>query len=102
MPIIAPSIQWPSVLDEMGPDEDTSILLIGHASISGVEFVVTAVRMQEGSREPDYREAVAIAKYESLDSKIGDIEDLAESWTLETIPINDAQYLVWMVPVAKS
>ena len=99
MPISAPEIDWPSEFREQGPDEDPAILLTGQAKIAGVAFKVTALRMCKGTRTPDYREHVPEESYEaSLDNMPEDIEDLVESIQPELVALNEADYLLWMVP----
>ena len=99
MTVRAPAIQWPTSFDALGPADDPSILLVGEATLQGVEFVVTAIRMRDGMRMPDYREGVPLDVYEAaLDSMREEIETLASTMEPALVPIEGGQYLLWMVP----
>ena len=99
MHLRAPEIQWPSSFDALGPADDPSILLVGEAKIEGVDFVVTAIRMRDGMRMPDYREGVPVSAYEAaIDSMREEIEVLASTMEPALIPFQGGQYLLWMVP----
>ena len=101
MTVPTPAIAWPRDLSEEGPPEDAGILLKGEARIAGIAFHVTAVRMHPGQRTPDYRDGIAPGAYEStMDGMVDDIEDLVDSLEPELIVLNDAHYLLWMVPAA--
>ncbi|MDE2111409.1 MAG: hypothetical protein KGJ79_09725 [Alphaproteobacteria bacterium] len=103
MDIRAPSIQWPTALTGAGPDEDPSIMLTGTAKIAGVDFLVSALRMRDGMRIPDYREDVPEKIYETaLDNMLDDVEDLVSSMEPELLAINGGRYLLWMVPAAQN
>jgi hypothetical protein len=102
MQIAAPTVEWPFELSDAGPPEDPAIMLLGDAKISGAHFKITALRMREGLRAPDYRKDVPKFLYEAaLDSMADDIEDLIGSLRPELIVIGDAKYLLWMVPAAR-
>jgi hypothetical protein len=102
VPIEVPPIRWPAVFTESGPAEDPAIVLAGRAEIAGVGFTITALRMRAGFRAPDYRPDVPERIYEStMAEMVDDIEDLTESIEPERIVINGAQYLLWMVPMAR-
>ena len=102
MPITAPPISWPAELSERGPAEDAAILLTGAADIAGVEFQVMALRVRPNERGPDYRDQVPMAAYEeSIEAMLGDIEDLTNSITPQSICMGGARYLLWMVPSAR-
>ena len=101
MPIRTPAIQWPAELREAGPEEDPTIMLVGHARIADVDFTVTALRMRDGMRLPDYRDSVPRRHYEAtMGAKLGDIEDLVDSIAPSLLSMHAARYLLWMVPVA--
>ncbi len=103
MPVPTPSIDWPAAFVEAGPPEDATILLTADAQIAGTVFNVMALRMRAGRRMPDYRDGVAESTYEvALDGMLDDIEDLVGSLEPELIVLNDAQYLLWMVPRARN
>ncbi len=102
MTVPLPEIQWPTVLACAGPEEDRGILLAGTATVGGVAFSVTAVRMREGQRSPDYREDIPESDYEdAFERMVGDIEDLAESISPRLLAINGSMYLLWMVPTPR-
>ena len=102
MHIPAPAIQWPAELYPAGPRGDPAIVLKGDAKVSNVRFRVTAIRMREGHRTPDYKEGVPRSAYESaLDSMADDIEDLVGSLGHALVGVHGAQYLLWMVPAAR-
>ncbi|HEY5347369.1 MAG TPA: hypothetical protein VIJ72_04180 [Rhizomicrobium sp.] len=101
MPVPSPTIRWPTELREDGPAEDPEILLMGKAEVAGAAFRVMALRVRQDGRTPDYRDGVPDAAYDSgMDAMVGDIEDLADSIGPRLIPMNGAQYLLWMVPSA--
>ena len=102
MPIPAPIMRWPTELHEQGPDGDRAIMLMGHAEVAGKTFKVTALRVGQGSREPDFRDDISASAYEvSMNGMVDDVEDLVESIEPEVIVINGAHYLLWMVPWAR-
>ncbi len=102
MPVSAPPIQWPSQLNEQGPAQDPSVMLTGRAEIAGVAFKVTALRMRDGMRIPDYRDDISEAAYEdAIDCAFEDVEDLVGSLDPRLISLNGAQYLLWLVPLAR-
>jgi len=99
MRVSAPAIRWPTELATAGPAQDPMIVLAGRAEIDGVGFRVTALRMREGMRLPDYRAGVPEGAYEdALERMVDDIEDLVDSLGPQRVVINDAHYLLWMVP----
>ena len=99
MSMHAPAIQWPDSFDALGPTEDPRILLVGTAEIAGVKFVVTAIRMRDGMRMPDYLEGVPVSAYEAaIDSMREEIEVLASTMEPALVPIAGGKYLLWMVP----
>ncbi|MDE1938576.1 MAG: hypothetical protein KGI68_06110 [Alphaproteobacteria bacterium] len=103
MDIRAPSIQWPAALNSAGPNEDPGIMLTGTARIAGVDFLVSALRMRDGMRIPDYKDDVSEKIYETaLNSMLDDVEDLVNSMEPELLAINGGRYLLWMVPVAQN
>ncbi len=96
-----PQIDWPPVFDKAGPAGDPEIMLTATARLGSIEFAVTAVRMHEGLRTPDYRDEVPKSVYAAaLDPMVDDIENLVESIRPKLLPINGARYLLWMVPTA--
>lgn len=102
MHIPAPAIQWPTELYPAGPGADPTIVLNGDAKVSGVRYQITAVRMREGHRTPDYKEGVPRSAYKStLDSMADDIEDLIGSLGHALVRLNGVHYLLWMVPAAR-
>lgn len=102
MTLRAPAIQWPDTFDELGPADDPRILLVGEAMIEGTAFVVTAIRMREGMRMPDYLEGVPVSAYEAaIDSMREEIEVLASTMEPALVPIAGGNYLMWMVPASR-
>lgn len=94
-----PQIDWPEAFEKAGPAGDPEIMLTASAKLGGIDFAVTAVRMHQGLRMPDYRDGVPKKVYEAtLDSMVDDIENLTDSICPKLLPINGAHYLVWMVP----
>jgi hypothetical protein len=101
MPIPAPKMRWPTELHERGPDGDRRIMLVGHAEVAGKEFKVTALRVDKGRREPDFRDDIPASAYEvSMSGMLDDVEDLVDSMEPELVVIDGADYLLWMVPSA--
>jgi hypothetical protein len=99
MKMRAPQIEWPTEFDELGPAEDPSILLSAVARIDGVEYTVTAIRMREGMRLPDYRSDVRDRTYETfIDEKLDEIECLAETVEPALLSLGGGSYLLWMAP----
>jgi pimeloyl-ACP methyl ester carboxylesterase len=102
MRIPAPKIEWPPEFATEGPDQDPTIMLSGHARIADVGFRIIALRMRKGFRSPDYREDVPDSAYqEVLERMVDDIEDLIDSLAPCLITIDNAEYLLWMVPDAR-
>lgn len=102
MSLRAPAIQWPAAFDAQGPAEDPTILLTAEASIDGVAFGITAIRMRDGMRMPDYREGVPVSVYEdALDSMREEIEVLASTMEPSLIALDGGEYLLWMIPSAR-
>ena len=98
MPIPVPPIGWPANFMEQGPAEDPTILLKARADIAGTGFVVTALRVRQDGRLPDYLDDVPEDSYEAaMDALVGDIEDFVGSIDLSLLIINNATYLLWMV-----
>lgn len=88
-------------MTEAGPAEDSTILLTGEAEIAGVIFKVTALRMRNGMRMPDYLNERFEAEYEiDWGGLVEDVEDLVDSMEPQLITIGGKQYLLWMVPSA--
>jgi hypothetical protein len=99
MSVPAPIITWPTELREAGPSKDPAIMLMGDATIGGVAFKVTALRVREGLRGPDYHDDIPESAYEkAMDGMLDDIEDLVDSMEPERVVMNGAQYLLWIVP----
>jgi len=102
MNVLAPKMEWPGEFKAEGPDQDPTVVLIGEAKVAGVAFRIMALRMLEGLRTPDYREGVPRCLYQdALERMVDDIEDLVDSIAPCLIRINEAQYLLWMVPGAR-
>ena len=102
MSLRAPAIQWPAAFDAQGPAEDPNILLVAEASIDGIAFVITAIRMRDGMRMPDYREGVPIGVYEdTIDSMREEIEVLASTMDPPLVKLDGGDYLLWMIPSAR-
>ena len=94
-----PEIQWPERLEPGGPADDPGILLVGEAQIGGLPFAITAIRMREGLRMPDYRDSVDADEYDSaLDSLVDDIECLSNILEPSLLRLDEGAYLMWMVP----
>lgn len=101
MSLHAPAIRWPDNFDALGPAEDPRIVLVGEAEIEGVKFIVTAIRMREGMRMPDYLDGVPQSTYEAaIDSMREEIEVLSSTMEPALVPIAGGNYLLWMVPSA--
>ena len=101
MSLRAPAIEWPTSFDAQGPAEDPNILLSAQACIAGVTYAITAIRMREGMRMPDYRDDVPSGAYEdALDSMREEIEVLASTMDPPLVSLGDGNYLLWMVPSA--
>jgi hypothetical protein len=101
MDVLAPAMTWPENFDAVGPAEDPRIVLVGEAQIEGVKFVVTAIRMRDGMRMPDYLEGVPVSVYEdAIDSMREEIETLASTMEPALVSISGGNYLLWMVPSA--
>jgi CIC family chloride channel protein len=66
MPIRSPAVRWPDKLETKGPQEDATILLTGPATVAGVPYVVSAVRVRPGRRAPHYRENLSRDKCAGL------------------------------------
>jgi hypothetical protein len=99
MLIPAPAIRWPVSFVEEGPVEDPAIMLSGAVEIGSTHFRVSALRMRDGLRMPDYRDGVPESAYEdAMDGMLDDVEDLVDSMEPELLTIGAAQYLLWMVP----
>ena len=102
MQIPAPAITWPTELVASGPDEDSTILLVGEAKIAGVTFKITALRMRDGMRTPDYLDELSETEYEfEWGGMVEDVEDLVNSMEPQLVTISGAQYLLWIVPSAR-
>ena len=101
MDVQSPAMTWPENFHAVGPSEDPRIVLVGEAKIEGVKFVVTAIRMRDGMRMPDYLEGVPVSAYEdAIDSMREEIETLASTMEPALVPISGGNYLLWMVPSA--
>ncbi len=102
MTLRAPAIQWPDSFDELGPADDPRILLVGEARIADVDFEVTAIRMRDGMRMPDYLEGVPVSAYEAaINSMREEIEVLASTMEPALVSIAGGNYLLWMVPSSR-
>jgi len=99
MNIPAPAIRWPAEFTAAGPPRDPAIVLTAEARIGDTAFRVTALRMREGLRLPDYRTDVPESAYEeAFERMVDDIEDLVDARNPHRVAINNAEYLLWMVP----
>lgn len=99
MLISAPALQWPQELSAAGPPQDPGIILNGRAKIGDIGFQITAVRMRNGTRRPDYRSDVPERVYDiDLELMIDDIHDLIQSVSAQLVAIDGANYLLWLVP----
>lgn len=97
--IPVPNVHWPVSLSERGPESDPGILLVGEAVLAGIKFKVTALRVSEYGRGPDFRADIADEEYEvSLQNMTESLEDLVESIEPASIEMNGGRYVVWMVP----
>ena len=100
MTVVCPAPEWPGSLVEDGPPEDRSILLRGEATIGGVRFSLTAMRMDPIRFGPDLRPehgSSVYAAYSLSDmlDKLSDVMDVAEAATLQ---LSTGSYLLWMLP----
>lgn len=101
MTVRCPPIVWPTELDEAGPPEDPSILLVGSAEIAGMAHQVMAIRVKPDLRlQPDIRDDVPKAVYEDahLHVRLEELSYLADAMTLMSIRLDSGAYVVWMMP----
>lgn len=99
MAVSVPSIDWPSELQELGPEEDPDIVLVGAAHIGRVRFDVVALRMRKGLRLPDFLADLPEQVYDAtICEMLDEIEYLADSIHPARLDMDGAEYLLWMVP----
>lgn len=101
MPIPFPQSHWPAELLEAGPAADPAILLGGTATIGTVPHRVVAIRVHRTSLQVDVRadldEQDAYAEF-ALEEMLEELEFFGEFGPSATVVLNDAHYVVWVVP----
>ena len=108
MTVECPALEWPRVLEECGPAEDPTILLMGTARIGGTPVAVVAIRVKpELRRAPDYRQGVPSAAYETgaLETILDELEYLTDEVGVVTgsaersiVRLPTGPYVIGMVP----
>ena len=114
MPIPFPKCVWPTTLDERGPNEDPSILLIGMAEIGNAPAQIIAIRISRTLRHaPDYRQNVPAGIYDvndldkGLESFLENAEDLTDDLSdalgehaPSIVQLEPGAYMLWILPLA--
>jgi hypothetical protein len=109
MPIQCPPCQWPAVLDERGPPEDPTILLMGMVQIGKAAIRLVAVRVDPASRAtPDYVEEISVyqeggldavldAVLEEMDFVSTELSELLGEGDPSFVEFADRPYRIWLV-----
>jgi|HubBroStandDraft_1064217.scaffolds.fasta_scaffold46929_3 hypothetical protein len=112
MVVESPPCQWPSVLQECGPEQDPSILLVGAARIGETAVQVVAIRINATLRwSPDYRPGVAEDTYrsngldealeaalEGFQSGAAELEEFLGNSGSSVVELASGTYRMWVIP----
>ena len=112
MVVECPPCKWPSVLEERGPAQDPSILLIGAARIGETAVQVVAIRINATLRwSPDYRDGVADDTYrangldealegalEEFQSGAAELEEFLGASGSSVVELATGTYRMWVIP----
>ena len=97
-------IQWPTALEETGPPEDPTIMLLGSAHMGTTPFKVLAIRVNARLKfMPDYRPDLPEAVYESgkLEVLLAELGEIAATDHPGTIALETGSYVMWMAPASE-
>lgn len=95
------SLDWPAALDEIGPEQDPTILLSGAAQIGRTLFRIMAIRVQPDLRfMPDFQPD---AEYDTdaLETKLEDLAVIADTDHPGEVELAGGRYVVWMTPTPR-
>ena len=102
MPIRMPQLRWPAELQEEGPHQDPSIILVAAVVIDSASYRIQAMRIDLDSLEPDFRADLEEDNY--ADHRIYDIfEELIFLDNFDrssVLSLESGNYIFWMAPVS--
>jgi hypothetical protein len=108
MAIQCPPIEWPSLLDACGPDQDPEIVLKGTARIGATPLQVVAIRVDpQLRRTPDYKVGVPEAAYrtsaleamlEELEYVIQELDEVTSAAERSIVYLPAGAYVIWVMP----
>jgi hypothetical protein len=112
MTVECPPCQWPSLLEERGPEDDPSILLTGAAHIGQTAVQVVAIRINATLRwTPDYQRGVAEDSYhangldealegalEGFQSGAAELEEFLGASGSSVVELTTGTYRMWVIP----
>ena len=107
MAVQCPPIEWPTSLEECGPIEDPSILLIAGARIGDTPVTVAAIRIdRELRRAPDFKPDIAPSAYKTaaFETILEELECLTEELNSaksgaqrSIIELKTGSYVMWVL-----
>lgn len=114
MSIKCPAIEWPAALEEGGPIEDPSILLLGTAYLAGKAMQVVAARIdlpqswaldykpgaEKSAWQWDASNSLLATLLDELDDMAGDLGNLLGDDSPTIVNLADNPYMVWMLPAS--